>query len=359
MGLTIRGKVWYYDFQKGGKRYQASTGCTNKNKAREVEAKIKTDVTMSRFGIAPQKQCPTLSDFLNGPFLQHVRQHNGNPRTARLYREKVRRLLDWPRWREARLHEIEDLIPAYIDWRSGLANDTINAELRTLRKAMILAEEQKLAPRVRVKLLKPSKGRKFVLSGELENEYLEAASYPLKQAAILILDLGLRPLECVNLKKTDITTDNLMVWDGKSGSRPLPLTERAREVIQFLCHLHPDSPWLLPSPYDKRKHMARSTLTNRHIELRDQHPDWPRELMLYSGRHTFGTRLAESSGGNPFEIKALMGHTSVRTSEKYVHTTTEELSLAMKRKERYDRMMRGEEAPAEIPTTARKSLTMN
>jgi integrase len=192
------------------------------------------------------------------------------------------------------------------------------------------------------------------LSGELEKEYLAAASYPLREAAILILDLGIRPQECVSLKKADIGPDALMVWDGKSGSRPLPLTRRAAEVIELLFALHPDSPWLFPGR--NGKHLARTSLTSAHIRLRAQHPAWPPELKLYSSRHTFGTRLAESSGGNPFQIKALMGHSSVTTSEKYIHTPSEELSLAMKRKEALDAIIRGEKAPTYSTTPASKLL---
>jgi integrase len=345
MSLSKRGNIYWYEFKKNGRRYRDSTGASNKKKAREIEEKVKLDVAQARVGLQPGKAAPTLEEFLTKSFRRYIDQHNRNPRTRRSYEEKIRRLLDWPDWRNARLNEIEDMVPDYIASRRDLANDTINLELAILRKAMILAYRKRLVPRIEIKLLKPSPNRKFVLKGKLETEYLAAADYPLRQAAILILDLGIRPLECVCLKKTHIGSESIMVWDGKSGSRPIPLTQRAKDVIEFLFALHPNSPWLLPSPYDDEKHMARATLTNAHIRLRTKHPEWPRELLLYSGRHTFGTRLAESSGGNPFQIKALMGHASVKTSEKYVHTPSEELALAMKRKESWDQIERGENVP--------------
>jgi len=81
---------------------------------------------------------------------------------------------------------------------------------------------------------------------------------------------------------------------------------------------------------------------------------WPKEFLLYSLRHTFGTRLAES-GAREFEIKALMGHSSVRVSEKYIHVPGEHLSLAMKRAEAYGKMLRGETMQHEqAPETVRE-----
>lgn len=355
MSLSKRGDIYYYDFQKYGERHQGSTGQTSKKKAREVEDKLKTDLALSRHGIKQQQRSPSLKDFLNGAFLTDINQHNKNPRTQKTYKEKVRRLLEWPDWLQTPLDEIKPMIPGYVQSRQHLAPDTIRCELATLRKAVILAADMGLAPRFKIKLPKPSRGRKFVLDGELENAYLEAATYPLKQAATLILDLGLRPLECVSLRKADISEEGLMVWDGKSGSRALPLTKRAVEVIRFLVQLHPDSPWLFPG-YRNGGHLSRTSLTNRHIKLRNAHPEWPRDLLLYSGRHTFGTRLAESSGGNVFAIKELLGHQSVKTSEKYVHTHSEELSLAMKRKEALDQILRGDEVPAKVPTATANML---
>ena len=39
-------------------------------------------------------------------------------------------------------------------------------------------------------------------------------------------------------------------------------------------------------------------------------------------RHTFGTRLGEAAPGyNAYEIMALMGHTDIKTSVRYVHPT--------------------------------------
>ena len=44
----------------------------------------------------------------------------------------------------------------------------------------------------------------------------------------------------------------------------------------------------------------------------------PREFVLHSLRHTFGTRLGEN-GTDVFAIMRLMGHASITISQRYVH----------------------------------------
>lgn len=53
------------------------------------------------------------------------------------------------------------------------------------------------------------------------------------------------------------------------------------------------------------------------------------QLVLYSARHTFGT---ESSGRiSDIELANLMGHTDIRTTQRYVHLNTDRLRDALRR----------------------------
>src|ERR1043166_2790533 len=44
MAIYKRGNVWYYHFQKNGKRYQASTGTSDRIKAAQIEIQAKEGV---------------------------------------------------------------------------------------------------------------------------------------------------------------------------------------------------------------------------------------------------------------------------------------------------------------------------
>lgn len=59
----------------------------------------------------------------------------------------------------------------------------------------------------------------------------------------------------------------------------------------------------------------------------------PKDFVMHSLRHTFGTRLGES-GADVFTIMKLMGHSSVTVSQRYVHPSPEAVETAMERLER-------------------------
>jgi Site-specific recombinase XerD len=197
----------------------------------------------------------------------------------------------------------------------------------------------------------------FVLSGALESEYLAVAAYPLRQVAVLMLDLGLRPEECVRLRKDDVCGATVSVGQGKTANarRVLPQTERSIAVFRLSHELFPDSEWVFPGR-KKGTHLTRSRVTACHVQLRRRWNEaeivvtlgkatdrahWPDSFVLYSLRHTFGTRLAEC-GRSVFEICALMGHSSVKISEKYVHLGSDHLTVAMRQLELYGKGLRGE-----------------
>lgn len=334
-------KIWQYDFYKGKKRFQGSTGVKNRNAAQDIENTLKTDIAKAKFGLAPPKQSPPLVEFLEGAFLDHVDRHAKVKSTAKAYRERVKRLLRWPKWRDMPLSEIKvDTINSFIGFRKGLSVSGINAELSTLRKALNLGEEMGVCPRIKVRLLPGAKGRDFVVSPQLEAEYLEAAHYPLKQVALLMLDCGLRPEECVSLCKRDIDKESLRVRQGKTANaaRIIPMTQRGIAVVELLSALFPDSPFLFKGYKDR--HMSPKHITNLHEDLRNE-KGWPREFCLYNFRHTFATRLA-ASGATPFDLMKIMGHSDIKMTARYIHPEQSSITLAMKRKEIMDKMLRGE-----------------
>lgn len=353
MALIKKAKVWHYDFWFKKKRYQGSTLQSNITKARIVQSKIKSDAALDLFGLGALKVAPMFRDFANSAFTKFVEQNSKEkPRTVKFYAEKVRRLLEWEPFAEARLTAIdEELIEKYKQHRATnnrrsrgngkIAVGSINKELATLRKALRLAYEYRLIARVpKIRLLAGEGRRDYVLDGYTENRYLAAAPYPLKQVAILIIDLGFRPEELVSARKVDVSFErNDITITGKTGPRVLPLTTRAKETLDFVFATHEKSEWIFPGRR-KGKHLTVWALDNLHAEVRTA-GEFPAEFVLYSCRHTFGTRLAES-GADSHAIKKLMGHSSVTTSEKYIHPGSEHIERAMRRKELLDQALRGE-----------------
>ena len=59
-------------------------------------------------------------------------------------------------------------------------------------------------------------------------------------------------------------------------------------------------------------------------------------LRLYDLRHTYLTRLGEA-GADAFTIRKMAGHSSILTSQRYVHPTPERVEQAVSRLEEYNR----------------------
>lgn len=411
---------WQFDFRFRGTRHQGTTHLKNKEKAESWVAKFRADLALGIVGLKHIDPPPILKAFLEGPFLADVQQNCRAPRTKLFYKEKVKVLCSYTPFTQLRLDRIDELaIQGYRDFRLNkiltptiqeqagtltlgemgqlrmpattnrhLSPSTINAELRTLRKALRFADNCGLIRYRGVRTLPGETNRTYVLDGATEARYLALADYPLKQVAILMLDLGLRPEEAVRLRKADILKDSVVIRAGKTANaqRTLPHTQRTDEVFQLCFALFPDSEWVFPGR--KGQHFTRGAIDNLHTKLRDGHRSqpgglgrrphnihaseqtgadatrtrsageatgqFPKEFVLYSLRHTFATRLAESCGGDTFVLMKALGHANTRMCERYVHINHDYLNLAMKRKELLDKAIRGEIVEPDISPVKRE-----
>lgn len=101
----------------------------------------------------------------------------------------------------------------------------------------------------------------------------------------------------------------------------------ALNVMEAACEATPYSPYVFGS-HDNRKKFRDLPLSERRSqELFRQHAhrfevDGSSQLEIYGLRHTFGTRLVDH--GVPLhQVKDIMLHTSILTTQRYVRTTAE------------------------------------
>ncbi len=376
MSVYKRGRVWYYDFTLNGERHNASTQARNKRTAEDIERTERTRLLLSSHGMAPPRQTPVFKAFVEGKFLDHVRVRSKEKRrTVQYYEEKIRRLVAFAPLAGSRLKDIlPSLIEDYVQHRAkaGRKVASINRELAALRHALRLAEEWNLLDRApKIRLLPGERGREYVIDYATEEKYLSVIPQPLKDVAILLLDTGMRPEECltrtwdhVHLEPANSASFGyIAITEGKTknAKRNVPLTARSSQLLTVRKSFHEAAGWVFPGQR-KGKHLTIFGIDNIHSKVRaetlkeDGSPAFPKEFVVYSLRHTFGTRLGES-GADPYVIMRLMGHSSIVISQKYVHPTPEHVERAMARKESMDRLMRGEteSVPAVSPTGVLKS----
>ncbi len=140
-------------------------------------------------------------------------------------------------------------------------------------------------------------------------------------AVLLGYHCGFRVSEIVHLRIRDLDlTRGLITVIGKGDKeRTVPMTEFLKDRIKlYLENSKQTRSYLFPSPRNPEKPIHPDYLET-WVKKAAQ---WakienPNELTVHVLRHSFGTQLAES-GASVYEIRDLMGHSSIVVSENYV-----------------------------------------
>lgn len=142
---------------------------------------------------------------------------------------------------------------------------------------------------------------------------------------------GLRVSEIAHLKAQDLDLDRgLVTVIGKGDKeRVVPMTEALIHLIKlYLRQERPQSPYLFTSPRNPQKAIHPDYLEG-WVKKAAQWAGFPQpqDLTVHVLRHSFGTQLAES-GANVYEIRDLMGHSSITVSENYVKLASQSAQAA-------------------------------
>lgn len=358
MGVFKRGGVWWYRFRWNNVEVRESTKQTNKRAAEQMEAARKTALAKKEVGIRVGT-IPTLREFLEKQFLPWVRaEKREKPATVKFYELHSETLLAFKPWADQALDEItNEQLRGFIERRQieGRQTSTINRSLATLRRALTLAEEWEVIFKkpVKVKLLPGENQRDRTLTADEEKTYLAAclqhsydvvAAYReahaafvddkrkapparpdarlMHDAAVILLDCGLRPEELYRLRWDQIRDGEIKMFTGKgSGSRrPVPMTPRAAAILDAR-RAEATSEWVFPNG-GAAGHINQGILKKHHerVIAKSGLPHFP----IYTFRHTCMTRLAPVL--QPFVLQRFAGHRDINTTRKYVHLNDADLS---------------------------------
>ncbi len=181
-----------------------------------------------------------------------------------------------------------------------------------------------------------SRDRDALVKG-LQTDNLEGLKISL--VVLMGYHCGLRVSEITHLKKSEIDMDQkLLTVIGKGDKeRTLPLTDHLRDLLRrFMSQMakekvSQEGPFLFPSLRSSTK-----PINPHFLELWvKKAAHWaklenPEDLTVHVLRHTFGTQLAES-GASVYEIRDLMGHSSIMVSENYVKLASTKAQQAHRR----------------------------
>ena len=362
MAIFKRGNVYWYHFLWNGQHVQKSTAQGNLRVARQIEAAHRTALAKGDAGIFERKPAPTLRQF-EQRFLDSVRTHSADkPLTVLFYESKFARLLEFTPLADARLDKIDEaLIESFAQHRRKVVRPaSVNRELATFRKAVRLAMKGRIIDRVpSFKLLDGERERTFVLTHRQEEIYLGFAPQPLRDAATLILDAGLRVSEALSLEWADIRLQPvngarfgyLHVRKGKTkqAKRNVPLTERVRAMLESRQAKAAAGPWVFPNE-DASGPVSRFTVRDQHVGLRDK-MHLPTDFVIHSLRHS---APGWEKAADAFTIMRIAGHCSITVSQKYVHPSPEAVERPFERLEALNQRAAGTltEAPRKrLPAT--------
>jgi integrase len=335
-----------------------------------MEAAHKTSLAKGEVGIRERKATPTLQEF-SERFLKWVAiERAAKPKTVSFYEVRARFLLAFEPIRDAALDKIDEaLVAEFIAWRKGAAKTkitrrgkgkvefarldrpigvcSVNRELAVLRRILHIARDWKVIASVpQIHLLPGEKGSERVVSHAEEEVYLAAAPALLRECVTLSIDTGLGPEEFLRVRWENVHFEP--AGDARYGyihnpygktkwrKRNLPMTARVQALLgmRFEAAGRPNQGYVFPNT-NGEGHLNYDTINSQHdrtlARLGSLH-----HFRLYDLRHTFLTRLGEA-GADAFTIQKMAGHSSILTSQRYVHPTPERVEQAISRLEDYNR----------------------
>jgi integrase len=338
MAVYRRGKIWWYSFEFQGRRVQESSGFTNKKRAIDVAAIRRTELLERRAGLSQKKMAPKFEEHVEKFLAWSKQQHR--PKTRDLHGTNCDTLLRFFRgcWLdEITAGMVEDFKLARKGEERRNAKDgsivapaTVNRALTTLKLLYHYAEKCDYAisnPTKGVTYLAEGSGQTRVVSFEEEIKYLLKAKQPLKDIAQIILDTGLRPEEAfrIRVENLDFTAHTIFNPFGKTKAARRKVTMTAN-VCNLLKGRAKESTSVYVFPMKGNAERPIGTVRKAH-DAAVEKAGIKDHFRLYDLRHTFATR-AVAAGVDLPTLSAILGHTKIAMTMRYVHPAEEQKRIA-------------------------------
>jgi integrase len=214
----------------------------------------------------------------------------------------------------------------------GLAPATINRKMSALRSVLkaCVRDYNTLAKMPEFTWHRERSGRirwltddeeKMVL-GYFENDGFDW-SYDMMDLIIILLDTGMRLSEALSMRPRDVDYDNNLIrlWITKNDlPRSIPMTKRVRSIL-----LHRRNAWR-EDKFFAINHRQAGHQWKKCREALGFAEDT--EFLLHTLRHTFASRLVQK-GVDLYRVQRLLGHTDIRTTQRYAHLAPADLESAI------------------------------
>jgi len=321
MGVFKRGNTWWIDYYADGKRVREAIGTEQQAKA--VLAKRTTELWEGTFELKRTKKTPTLREFAPRYLASYVKVNNKESSYTRDV-TSLKSLL--PFFGDKSMNRIEPMLVEHYKRKrlaDGREHQTINNELNCLKGIFSRAEEWGVMPKNSnpvklVKMLPTDNEVMNLISDEDEALLLQHAAPHLRDIIICGLETGMRRGEMFNLQWRDVDLERRLITVRKTKTgkvRRIDINERLYVMLTGRERNSTDAPWVFTSPKTGEKLTKIDTAWRRANERAGlRHKGY----RVHDLRHCFASRLIDE-GESLAKVKALMGHSTVRMLERYVH----------------------------------------
>jgi integrase len=220
--------------------------------------------------------------------------------------------------------------------KGKVADSTINIDVRTLKAAMTVAVDQGKVlqnPFTKTKNIRVvQKDKRHLADDEVTRLLAVIKEDWYKTLVQFALLTGLRRGEILDLKPTDfdrktgvITIQSSKTNRVKGGKiRKIPLQQEAIDIVSAV----PDTTqWIFT---DGKGNRIVEDLATKKFKKYAKDAGLPEDIHFHSMRNTFAT-IASNNGMTPNILKAIMGHSSIKTTEGYIGSDTETMREQMKK----------------------------
>ncbi|MGH9968825.1 MAG: tyrosine-type recombinase/integrase [Pyrinomonadaceae bacterium] len=319
---------FYYSFRIRGKRYRgAIPEARTKWQAEQAELRIRQEIFEGRFG-KQETGKRLLCDFIDAVYLPWAKTNKKSWREDEYKLPVIRAFFTGK--------SLSDISPFLIekfkierlatDTKHGTTRSptTVNLEFALVSRILSLAVElgeMDLNPCFRVRKLKLDNQRYRYLYPEEEPQLKSVLTGPrahLFDMVSIAIGTGLRKNEQLSLKVEQLDFPRNVVIATRTKARrnrEVPMNSEVREILLRLARHKRPGDYVFVSPKTGTRFKDIKHSFQKACELADIEG-----LVWHDLRATFGTRLGEA-GFDAFTIASLMGHSDVRTTQRYVRAT--------------------------------------
>lgn len=304
-------------------------------RARQAALQARTRVVL---GESPQEQkklkksVPTFKALAQEHYLPYVKTYKRSWDSDRsMLQHHLLPVLGAKRLDEISERAISDLLQ---DMRArGYAKGSCNRVLVLLKYMFKLAKKWNLAgsqvdPTENIKVVDPQNARERFLTAEetqrLRQAIEDSPNVQLKHIVPLLLLTGARKRELLDAKweDFDLGRRNWRIPMTKSGkARHVPLSTAVLDILKSLPRWD-GCPYVVPNPQTRRP--FRSVFCSWNTARQEA---GLAEVRMHDLRHSMASNLV-NSGRSIYEVSKILGHSQIKTSQRYAHLAHETLLAA-------------------------------